>query len=270
MYIAIDDTYGHAGDGKSEYVTNRRRTHLAVIFPDSEVQHIRTQIRKYLNEVTVLTGISAKEFHFVEIYNRSGPWEPLREDENSLNIKLFEFFACIYSKYKWPVFIQTVDDRTFADHGIGKIHAQFDGLDLGKREDISLFMLITKIKAAYKGSTESINLVIDEGRKKPGNLFGNEIFHDWQGDYHGTYQSSSAEALLQISDFLAFCVNRVTHTSLKQNRTDMDNWFIKLVSAMEINCRDLSPAALPINFNFNDIDAIHRIDRIRKGIESSN
>jgi hypothetical protein len=124
MHIAIDDTYGPEIDTGSSFITGDRRTHFAIIFPDKEVQDIQTQVTECLAEMDKLTGIAVKEFHFVDIYNRKHPWNTL---PNQLNLRLFEFFASIYNHYKWPVFIQTVDIHTLADHSIdglvGKLRA---------------------------------------------------------------------------------------------------------------------------------------------------
>lgn len=268
MYIAIDDTYGTAGDNTSQYVTSDRRTNLAVIFPDTEVKYIREQIRSCLVDISVKYEIAANEFHFYEIYNRTGDWTTLMDKHQNLGVAIFETFAKIYSIYKWPVFLQTVDDRTFRDIGTPKLVGSIEELDLKKREDLSLVMLICKIKRACKESKEPINLFIDEGRKKPGTPFGKALFHDWPASYVGTYQSSSEEPLLQIADFLAFCVNRNTHLQHKSERTDIDNWFINLVSAIGIDCSDLSLANLPAGFDTNHVDLLHQADRIKKGIKS--
>jgi hypothetical protein len=44
MHIVVDDTYGPEGAAKSKFVTGDRRTHVAVVFPDSEVAYVRQQI----------------------------------------------------------------------------------------------------------------------------------------------------------------------------------------------------------------------------------
>src|SRR2546428_6282878 len=114
MHIAIDDTYGPDTATGSRYVTNQRRTHVAVIFPDEEVEQYRTQIRGCLEEVGALASKDLREFHFSKIYNRASPWNELAE---GTNLRLMEVFAFIYEQYHWPVEIQTIDDRTLQDHG---------------------------------------------------------------------------------------------------------------------------------------------------------
>src|SRR6266446_2735014 len=113
MFIAIDDTYGPEQDTGSVYVTGARRTHVAVVFRDGEVAEIRQQLGNCRNFVTEMLGRQVSEFHFTDIYNRSGPWASAQKSEN---LDIIAAFASIYREYRWPVFVQTVDDRTMADH----------------------------------------------------------------------------------------------------------------------------------------------------------
>ena len=212
MHIAIDDTYGPEIVTASKFVTGNRRTHVAVVFQDDDVHYIRKQIIGCLDEVKILTGVSAKEFHFVDIYNRRAPWNSL---PGNVNLDIFNFFAYIYRKYKWPVLIQTIDDRTLKDHGIQRIVGKIEDLDLSNRADLSLLWLLIKLKKKYKESSVPINLILDEGRRKSGVSFGGKIFRDWPNSFQGINSSSTSEPLLQITDFVAFCINRSTHLSIK-------------------------------------------------------
>lgn len=263
MHIAIDDTYGPEIGTDSSFVTGDRRTHVAVLFPDEDVQDIRNQITGCLEEVFNLTGVAAKEFHFVDIYQRNLPWNTL---QNGQNLEFFKFFASIYEHYSWPVFIQTIDTRTLRDHGIDHFAGVVEGLDLSNPADLSLLLLLIKIKNRYKDRPMPITLLLDEGSAKPGRAFGAKIFHNWPKPYNGVYASSSNEPLLQLADFIAFCINRSTHLSLKSNRTDTDTWFLNLVSGMGINCDDLKLHNLPKNFSVADFDKLHLQDRTAKGL----
>ena len=265
MHIAIDDTYGSVGS-KSRHVTENRRTHVAIIFPDEEADYIREQITNCLSLIKKDTGVNAKEFHFVDIYNCNAPWDKLPK---KMNLMIFNFFAEIYSKYKWPVFIQTIDDRTLSDHDFSKLTGNIDRLKFSKREDLSLLLLLFKIKKAYKNRSEPICIFLDEGRYKPGNTIGNELFHDWKDTFKGTYCSSSDEPLIQIADFLAYSINKSTYLSTKKQRTQTDNWFINLVSSMDINSSDIINTTLPIDFIVEDFDALHDVYRKNKGLDGN-
>jgi len=264
MHIVIDDTYGPEAQTLSRYVSGERRTHVAVIFNDEDVQDFREQIRGCLEEIGRHTSNQVEEFHFVDIYNRKQPWNELPD---GVNLKIFEFFASIYSRYRWPVIVQTMDSRTLRDHGIEKFVGKIEGLDLSNSADLSLLWLLIKIKVRYKESPSPIHLILDEGRKKPGAQFGAMIFHDWPQTFIGCYASSAAEPLLQLADFIAFCINRSTHLSMKAKRTDVDNWFLKLVGAMTINSKEMVSTTLPNDFSAGDFDAEHEADRKKKGLK---
>jgi hypothetical protein len=264
MHIAIDDTYGPETRTDSRYVTGTRRTHIAIVFPHTDVDYYRSQIMTCLEEVNRSLGVKIGEFHFAHIFNRKPPWDALPE---GVNLRLFESFAHIYSLYRWKVFVQTVDDRTLADHAI-QLKGKVEGIDLSERADLSLFLLLLKIKLEYKSKPEPITLLIDEGKRKPGTMIGNRIFYDWPEKVEGRYVSSGCEPLLQLADFLAYCINRSTYLATKRKRSASDNWFLNLVGGMEINSRDVSAVALPDDFTVEDFDRFHDLDRKGKGLPS--
>ena len=113
---------------------------------------------------------------------------------------------------------------------------------------------------------QPISLIIDEGRQKAGTSIGSFLFHDWSFKFGGIYESSKSEALLQLADFVAFCVNRSTHLGAKKERTEVDNWFLNLVGNMGINCDDLQVKELPVGFPVDDFDDLHISDRGKKGL----
>lgn len=266
MHIAIDDTYGPDKDTGSTYVTGKRRTHVALVFQDSEVNYVCAQIKECLAQVRESLGIVAPEFHFVDLYNRKGPWANLADDAN---LRILAFFAEIYQEYRWPVFVQTVDSRTLQDHGIKKLVGKIDGLDLSNDADLSLYMTLIKIKRKYIDYPEPLKLYMDEGRYSAGHTFGSAIFDEWPDKYEGIYASSAKEPLLQLADFVAFCINRSTHLSTKPKRSPVDNWFIRLVAGMQIKSDDVKFATLQKAFTVKEFDDFHRQDRIGKGLESS-
>jgi len=106
--------------------------------------------------------------------------------------------------------VQTVDKRTLADYGIAEIPSEIDGLDLRRNDDLALFMLCVKIKTRYRHLGEPLTLIVDEGKKKSGKSFGSRIFRDWNAPFTGLYGASGDDQILQIADFIAFCINRYT------------------------------------------------------------
>ena len=266
MHIVIDDTYSSGGISLSKYVTGERRTHIAVAIPDSQVSHLRVEMQECLEYVRRELKVQANEFHFVDIYNRNGPWSHL---VNMENLYIFEFFADIYSHYKWKVHIQTIDDRTFEDHPSIQTTGIVDGLDMSKRSDLSLLFLLVKLKYIYTIENHSqLTLIVDNRTDgEQGKPVGDSVFSERAPFFKGYFESSSEEPLLQIADFIAFCINRTTNLGIKSSRTDTDNAFLDLVATMEINSDELQKINLDRRFSVSDFDEGHRIDRVTKGLE---
>ena len=263
MHIAIDDTYGPTTTNSSRYITGARRTYVAVEFLDDAVDNIRMNVANCLAEIPDLLGVSPTEFHFVDIYNRNNEW---KDAPGELNLTIFEFFAEIYRMHRWRVHVQTVDDRTFKDHGI-HLDLTADDIDLRERDGQALFLLLTKVKHRLPAPPERLTLRIDAGRENPGKPIATTLFSEWGGLYDGKFAASHMEPLIQIADFLAFSINRLTHLSLKPQRTEVDLWFLNLISSMHILSDDLMWTSLPTDFTTDDIDEFHLADRKRKDLE---
>jgi hypothetical protein len=269
LHIAIDDTYGPLAHGTSRYVTGRRRTQVGVLFEDNQVDYIREQMRGCLSLIQESTGEKPDEFHFVEIYNRKGPWARTKE---GLNLQLFEAFADIYRSYRWLVLVQTVDKRTLRDlkgfdrADLGRLLV-LEGLSPNDFSHLALGLLCLRIRIRFKSTNEPLTLLLDEGLGKAGQPFGAKLFKNYTSIVEGRFASSKSEELLQIADFLAFCINRNTHLALKDERTEIDLWFLELFASMRINSPDLSPFIAKPNFSANDLDEFHRLNRALRGID---
>lgn len=261
MYIAIDDTYGPSDGPKSRYVTGARRTWVAVEFDDDEVEELRSSIQNTLRAISSQFNISIQEFHFTDIYNRRSPWDQLPDQET---LQIIEEFADLYFRHNWIVHIQTIDERTLEDHGIKSIIANVEGLNLENRDELALFFMLSKIKSRNE-NTLNINLIIDEGLKKPNHAIGNLMFDSYV--FNGSFQSSSNDPLLQIADFLAFSINRSTYLALKDKRTDMDIWFLDLIASMKINSKDINYFSINENSSHDDLDYALKKHRWEIGIE---
>ncbi|HAS3561358.1 TPA: DUF3800 domain-containing protein [Vibrio cholerae] len=268
MYIAIDDTYGAVFDYDSDYITSNRRTNVAISIPNNQVDYVREQIRSILAVFREDFGINAEELHFVDIYNRKHPWNKFKNGEN---LAIFKAFFEIYRLHNWKIFIQTLDDYSYKDHDMSKFDVKFNDLDLNKREHLSLFFLLIKIKRFYKERSEDLTVFMDEGLGKPGSGFCEDIFRDYSAGYVGRFESSASEPLLQLADFVAFTINRNTHLLGKNKRTDIDNWFLKEFNNVCFNCSDLTISTYDKNIDeliAQDVDACIFENRILKGLAS--
>ncbi|NIF47860.1 MULTISPECIES: DUF3800 domain-containing protein [Enterobacteriaceae] len=270
MHIAIDDTYGTAGNGNSVYVTKNRRTHVAVIVDDEFVNPLRKSIIDYLQELNVNLGIKAKEFHFTDIYNRQRDWKCLTTNDSITNMLIFQRFAVFAVKFNIKFVIQTVDDRTIKDHGGKLINLNLPGFDTNKFEDLSLLMLLLKLRMRCKNHPENVILFMDEGRERAKTPFAEEIFSGVVASYNGMYESSDSEPLLQLADFIAFCINRSTHLQVKEPRTTFDNdflCFMQFIHFLDPDENEMRRAIMTKKAKTIHTDLIHWLDRVDKGMK---
>ncbi|AYM08933.1 hypothetical protein [Agrobacterium tumefaciens] len=264
MHIAVDDTYGPEGIIPTKYVTGARRTYVAVEFPDEQVSYIRENIRNCVTWLGEQLGTALPELHFSEIYNRRGPWKGCT---TGVNLRVISFFAEIYRIHQWQVHVQTVDDRTFADHNFDPDFVA-DGIDLSERDGRALFLLLLKVKDAAPPPPEPLVVRVDAGRQRAGTVFAPTVFREWGSFYDGSYQDSHVDPLLQMADFLAFCVNRCTHLATKQTIKELDIEFLHMIAQMRIQSEDIKQFESTMGSIREDFDRFHFEDRVGKGLES--
>ncbi len=263
MHVAIDDTYGPENVAPSKYVTGSRRTYVAVEFPDSSVEEVRDAVRDCLSVLPAHLGFAPKEFHFSEIYNRRGLWLGCPK---GANLAIFELFGAMYRSFQWKIHVQTVDNRTFSDHGVD-LSGSIGGINLNERDGKALALLLFKLKQVIPGPPEPLVVRMDAGRAKPGADFAQDFFREWGDLYNGRYAESHEEPLVQIADFLAFIENRSTHLQIKPYRTEMDLLFLNFVGGMDIQSADLIRKVSDRAQVNTDVDLVHAEDRRAKGLE---
>ncbi len=265
MHVAIDDTYGPERITPTKYVTGARRTYVAIEFPDEQVNYIRQNIRDCVTWLEETLGAPLPELHFSDIYNRRGAWKSCAA---GVNLRVVSFFAEIYRLHRWRVHIQTVDDRTFADHNYNPSHV-VDGIDLSERDGRALFLLVLKVRKSVPQPPEPLVVRVDAGRAKAGSLFAPKSFRQWGNLYDGRYENSRIDPLLQVADFLAFSINRNTHLATKSSITDIDKEFLAMISDMDIQSKDIIRVESTMTSIRQDLERSHFEDRVAKGLEKS-
>lgn len=263
MDVAIDDTYGPITGNKSKFVTPARRTHAAVLFEDQEATQAKCIVAGLLAHASKRLKTKIEELHFTDIYNRTGPWKVSPE---RYNLAVIKYMMIMYEKNKWRVLLQTIDDRTLADHPQLANIPSIEGLDPTNRSELSLILLLIKLRIATKALMPPINLYVDGGIKSVGEVIGKDIFKGWNAHASGRFSDSKAEPLLQIADFIAFVINRCTYLFLKNSRTKLDNRFLSSAGRMGINSADLVFEPFDERFGRSEFDLVHAKDRAGKGL----
>ena len=260
-YIAIDDTYSQTSVKNSNYITGDRRTHVAVIFDFDEAAEVRSQLTGCLEYVNKNFGICATEFHFTDIYNKNKLWSSL---PNEANLMIFEFFFKIYQKYRWRIIIQTIDHHTLSDHEL-KFSGKLSFFDLSKKDHLSLFWILMKIKSDFSSKPEDLEIIIDEGIRKAGTKLPDAFFNNYGASVSCSF-SESTDPLLQIADFIAYSINKSTNIVIKSKKSEIDMLFLDMFSAARFNSKDLLVKNLPREFTVDDIDSVIKEDKINKGL----
>lgn len=262
MHIAIDDTYGPSDIKPTRYVTGNRRTAIGIAFPDDQVDNIRDTIVKLLNEVNMAFIAKIDRFHFVDIFNRINQWSEIKDESN---IELIDLFAEIYFQNQWKVYVTTVDDRTLDATDDFPFNTKIDKFDLSNRAHQAMVLLLCKIRRHYDDCNEKIYIHIDEGIYHPDSIVNLDSFLD-PSKYLIKFNSSSTEPLLQWADFMAYSINRVTHLSIKENKSEFDYRMLNFFSTMNINSDDLITLNTTGDLTIPFYDSLHDIDRITKDL----
>jgi hypothetical protein len=107
--IFVDDTGSPGLKDTPPNVHPERKTWVAVIVPPNLMREVWSQFPNALGELRNLIG--AQEFHFCDIYAGRGEFKNV---DLQLRLSLFEFMAYIFSVYRFPVIVQTLDPDSHA------------------------------------------------------------------------------------------------------------------------------------------------------------
>jgi hypothetical protein len=201
-YIAIDETYGPEADAVSSYATSRRRTTVGVLIDEEVVIKLEILLTEMLSSINECFQTHFMDFHFSDIYNRRNEWGKVCKISEGENIRIIEGFIDLYQKFRFPVHIQTIDDRTLLDHGTQDICGRIEIFDLSNREHLSSLFLLMKIKRIYRQEECDFTIIMDEGIMKVGAEFGHAIFSGVGARFSGNVASSIERPILQFADFL--------------------------------------------------------------------
>lgn len=232
--VYIDDTASASQTTNSKYLTEDRRTYVAVIFTEEERKEADEQLKGCIEEINI--QFAADEFHFTDIYSGTKKFKGIDID---IRLSLFRVFVYIYNQYRWPIIIQTVNDRTLLEHGIRMVDIRAEGFNFADNSDVALFMLLIQCKNYLQDNIKKYDLpvdfVIDAGKQKADTFQKVSLLSGVSVNSALSYKSSHDDVLIQIADFIAFCVNRIQMIAVKENKSRVDKEFLKIMSDMKFN-----------------------------------
>lgn len=235
--IFIDDT-GSPGltDTPPNYLPGRK-SWVAVIVPPHHMPEVLEQFDRALHALKELTG--ATEFHFTDIY--SGRKE-FKNVDLQIRLKLFEFMAFIFSRYQFPIIVQTFDSETLADirrRMAGQLPDRIPYFDFTREEDTALFFLLTRIKWFMEKTPRfpdvKARVFVDEGYKKNGVGIKIPTFETVFCEGLVCFAKSSDIVQIQLADFAAFALNRSQLIGGYDKRNSLDLKFLQILSQADFN-----------------------------------
>jgi hypothetical protein len=101
-----------------------------------------------------------------------------------------------------------------------------------KNEDAALMILLIRLKSylAKEYPNQTVEFVMDEGRRKNGVYETFKILKNVSVDDEIVYKSSRDFIPLQVADFFAYSVNRMQMTAVKPVKTEYDKLILDAIS----------------------------------------
>ena len=230
--IAIDDSGSPGSKVESKFLTSSRNTWVGVLVVADQLSKLNSDLT-YFNK-QIKEGLNINELHFADLVNGNNEFSGLDQERR---LELLYIFCLFYKEYQFPFFIQTTNPETLAENGL-IIKARkilYGGLDFTSHKCQGLLLLLIKIKKYIEDqnlSRDTVDFVIDEGLKKKGSKLTLPILSKIRSDCQLRFESSKNEQILQIADFVAYGINRIQTTMVKdpKERTDFDKVVLHLIS----------------------------------------
>jgi len=230
--IVIDDSGSPGSKIESQFLTNIRKTWVAVLINDEQIKTVKHDLY-YINDL--LNKKNIDELHLTDLINGNNNYKIFNQ-ETKLNI--LKAICMFYKEYQFPFFVQTTNPETLTENGLViKIKKlQYGTLDIANHEHQGLVLLFLRIIQYLKDNNkldEDIDFIIDEDSKnKPGKVLKVPILLETNKTWIPRFESSKNEKLLQIADFVAYSVNRSQTTIVKgvNSLTSFDKEVFLLIS----------------------------------------
>lgn len=233
--VFIDDTGSPGLSTTPNHLHVDRKSWVGVIVPPKYMNEVLKQFPEALSELKQTVG--AAEFHFTDIYSGRGVFKNI---DLSLRLALFEFMTHIFTVYKFPIFVQTLDPVTLNNWRIeGNFPSNLGPFNFKKQEDTALFILLTRIKKYLISENGIAQVFVDEGYKKNGIAI--QVPY-WESVFnHGLicFAKSSSILPIQLADFAAFCLNKSQMILGKEEPSDLDRHFLEIISPLRLNFQNI-------------------------------
>ncbi len=239
--IFVDDTGSPGLQNTPSNLHPKRKSWVAVVVRPDLMPEILDQFPHALDGLDELVG--ADEFHFADIYAGR---RHFRGVDLNLRLALFEFMARIFSRYQFPIIVQTFDPVTLADirsRSQGALPDRMPPFDFTQPEDTALFFLICRLKQFMEATPTfpdvKARVFIDEGYKKNGIAIAFPTFETVFADGLICFGQSTSILPIQLADFAAFALNRTQLIIGKERRDSLDDRILGILSQVAFNYQNI-------------------------------
>jgi hypothetical protein len=237
--VFVDDTGSPGLKDTPANLHPERKSWVAVVVPRSQIAEVWQQFPRAVEELRLQTGGS--EFHFTDIYSgtRSFKGVPLQK-----RLAVFGFMAYIFSEYKFPVFVPTLDPVSLRDvRTRGSFPERLGPFDFRRQEDLALFFLLLRVKwhleKTYSESDRRARVFVDEGFQRNGTAIVIEPLRNVFAEGLVCFGRSDSILPLQLADFAAFCLNRTQLLIGRSQLKELDESFLRIIEPIAWNYQNI-------------------------------
>lgn len=248
--VYIDDTGTSGLKSKSKYDSKDSKSWFALILSPQERIFANEQMKDCLNELKSM--YNAEEFHFSDIFGGRNEFKKLNLQDK---LRIFWLFSEVHREMQYPILMQTFSQDEYSRNKITmNIPQEIDNFKLNNASDFALFNLLLRIKNYFTNNSHliPIEIIIDEGRQKKNTTQNIELYGDILLNKTLLYKSSKEEPLLQLVDFVAYCLNRHKWILQNNSKKPIDIEFLEICSNANFNVLNMKKHWNRIDGNMND------------------
>lgn len=226
--VYIDDTGTPSLQSKSKYDPGDWHSHVAVFIELSKAEELSIQILALFEKYKILNDFD--EFHFIRILSGKDGW---RNVEITKRLEIFEDFASLYHRYKFPILIQSfTSDDIIRNKMDDLIKLKIPHFDLSNLSHLTLFFLLFRIKDfVLEGQFElPTEIKVDTGKGKHSGRNVVPILSGITQNSEIEFVDSKKDVIMQFADFIAFCLNRMLWIIMAENKGSLDIRLLQIIS----------------------------------------
>jgi hypothetical protein len=246
-YVYIDDTGTSGLQSKSKFDSPDSKSWFALILNDKQKEYCDVQMKDCLD--ILKERYNAKEFHFSDIYAGRKEFKEVDYDER---MSIFCLFAEVHKDEQFPMLMQTFSKDDFERNKFTDIeNVLVDGFNLKNERDFSLYHLLLRINRFLKTHKydDPFEIIIDEGKQKKDTTQSCKLFGKKLLNGKLLYKSSEDGPLLQLIDFVAYCLNRNKWILQNNSKQERDIDFVKMCSYANFNVQNIKKDIVDLNTN---------------------